>query len=261
MLKCATKDRPRVALRGRSVTSCRGMLGAVERRPILRYSRCVSGKGRYRPSVSYTLLEHGDAVEQKYWELFLRDEFPSYETFWASAIVPLTLRPESIAFLSDAGLAKIGRGPEEVCNAQLHYTTFTHLVRVFDLRQDGLSLADTFVEALVRLAAATDVADELLERGTNPGSYTPWDEASGRRARDAWRNAHGTPTWDLRKYRNRLLHGGLVPFAMQGTVIEGGVLVPREKPVLRFPKIGREGARAITSTGVGSSARTRSRSH
>jgi hypothetical protein len=190
--------------------------------------------------VSYKLSEHGDAVEQEYLELFLRDEFPSYETFWADSIVPLTLRPESPAFKSDEGLAKIGRGPEDVCNAQLHYTTFTHLVRVFDLRQDGFSLADTFTEALVRLAAATDVADELIERVTNPGQYEPWDEASGRRARDAWRSDHGAPTWDLRKYRNRLLHGGLVPFAMQGTEIEGGVLVPREKPVLRFPKIGRE---------------------
>jgi hypothetical protein len=126
--------------------------------------------------VSFTLTEHGDGIERQYWPLFLRDEFPSYEKFWADCIVPLTLLPESVAFKSDVGLAKIGRSPEDIGNAQLHYTTFIHLVRVFDLRQDRFYSTDAFVEALVRLAAATDVADELLERATKPGraaSRTP----------------------------------------------------------------------------------------
>jgi len=193
---------------------------------------------------TYTLERDGDPVERKYWDLFLRDEFPSYETVWANYVVRVTGRPDHGGFKSDQALAKIGLGPEEMCNAQLHYTTFTHLVRVFELKETvgWLMDANQFLEALVRLAAATDVADELLQRATNPGRYAPWNEKDGRKARGDWRSAHGRPLQEIRDYRNRLLHGYLLPYqaVRQMDRVEGGVAVPVEQPALRFPKIGRE---------------------
>jgi hypothetical protein len=160
-----------------------------------------SSSPRPRKAVTYTLERDGNGVERKYWTLFARDEFPSYEALWREYIVPLTMRPDHPNFESDEALAKMGRGPEDMGNAQLHCTTFTHLTRVFDLKEAGFSTADQFIEALVRLAAATDVADELLQRATNPSKYAPWSEKDGREARNDWRKAHGYPLREIRGYR------------------------------------------------------------
>jgi hypothetical protein len=189
---------------------------------------------------TYTLERDGDPVEREYLDLFLRDQFPSYETVWAKYVVPVTGRPDHPGFKSDEALARIGLRPEDLWNAQLHYTTFTHLVRVFALRKAEFTNADQFLEAIVRLAAATDVADELLQRATNPGRYELW--TGGRAARREWRKTHEYPLQHIRTYRNRLLHGHLMPYqsVRQLDRVESGVVVPVEEPALRFPKIGRE---------------------
>lgn len=125
-----------------------------------------------------------------------------------------------------------------VCHAQLHYTTFTHLARAHALRRTELETPDLFIEALVRLAAATDVADELLERVTKPGTYAPWKE--GPRAREAWRSANGWPCQHVRRYRNRLLHGRLLPYILvpvQDTRIPGVGVV---RQGIRVVRMGRE---------------------
>jgi hypothetical protein len=70
---------------------------------------------------------------------------------------------------------------------------------------------DVFTEAFARLAAASDVADELLGRRAAPGKYPPWDESKGKQARWDWRNTHGDPLKPIREYRNRLLHGRVLP--------------------------------------------------
>lgn len=76
---------------------------------------------------------------------------------------------------------------------------------------------DTFTEAFVRLAAALDVADELLERHSNPGLYRPWSEGDGKEARICWRRSSGDPLARIRRYRNRLVHGRVVPALEQGS--------------------------------------------
>jgi hypothetical protein len=158
----------------------------------------------------YSLEKDGDPYEKAAWLAFVREEFPAYQVFWRAYIVPLTKRPISIDFHTDEELAAIDRGPEDVCNAQLHYTVLLHLLRVFNLRSgDELRDQDSFMEAIVRLSAVTDVADELLQRATMPGQYGAWQE--GRAARDKWREANGKPLQHLRRYRNRLLHGRLLP--------------------------------------------------
>ncbi len=130
--------------------------------------------------------------------------------------------------------------PEDMCNASCT-TRRSHLVRVFDLKEASFSEADQFVEAMVRLAAATDVADELLQRVATPGRYPAW--AKGQEARGSWRDAHGHPLREMRRYRNRLLHRNLLPYqaVRQMERVEAGVVIPVEDEALRFPKIGREG--------------------
>lgn len=132
----------------------------------------------------HTLAKDGDTLEQKYHGRFLEAEFGGYAELWAAYIVPLTGRPDHIDFKTDAELREMGRGHADLCNAQLHYTVLVHLARVWDLRM-GNQFPDleSFTEGIVRLSAATDVADELLQRATNPGDFIDkaWDEGRGAR--------------------------------------------------------------------------------
>jgi len=75
---------------------------------------------------------------------------------------------------------------------------------------------DWFTEAFVRLAAASDVADELLKRRATPGKYLPWNEKDGERARRDWRKVQGDDLQPIRDYRNRLVHGRIVPCFVEG---------------------------------------------
>jgi hypothetical protein len=156
----------------------------------------------------FTLATDGDPFEQRYWTAFLARKFPSYERFWAAAIVDVTRRGidrKDISMRSDTELAAVGKGHEDVAIAQLHYTVMMHLGRAFDLRTEMDRYA--FVEAFVRLTGASDCADELLQRVATPGAYDAWSEEEGRKARFRWRRAHGKPLQDIHDYRNKLVHG------------------------------------------------------
>jgi hypothetical protein len=181
----------------------------------------------------YTLELWGDPYEKEAWAAFARDEFPAYESLWRAYVVPLTNRPTSIDFKNDEELTEERRGHEDICNAQLHYTLLRHLLRVFRLRKaDGLRNEDAFTEAIVRLSAVTDVADELLQRATTPGEYAAWEEGPAVRSR--WRKDNGYPLQHLRRYRNRLLHGRLLPQV-------NFHYNPNEEKIILVPTIGREG--------------------
>jgi len=195
--------------------------------------------------MGYTLAKDGDREEQKYWTAFLRDEFAAYETVWSRYIVPLTGRPHHLHFKTDAELASIGRGHADLCNAQLHYTTLVHLSRAWELRKTEVRTIESFTEAITRLSAATDVADELLQRAVSPGNYDPWDETPS--VRRAWRQANNYPLQPLRDYRNRLLHGRIAPLVeveVRGPLPGEVVYVPSSSPrrFIALPKIGREAA-------------------
>jgi hypothetical protein len=193
--------------------------------------------------VTYELQRDGDRWEQRYWQSFLRDEFSAYEAVWAAYIVPLTGRPEHLHFKTDAELAVISRGHRDLCNAQLHYTTLIHLARAWELRQSQLPSVEAFTEAIVRLAAATDVADELLQRAVSPGTYSAWDESA--KARRDWRKANDYPLQPIRDYRNRLLHGRVPPqidVEVNGPLPGEPLYVPGTpaRHFIALPKIGRE---------------------
>lgn len=182
---------------------------------------------------AFSIESDGDDWEKRYWEAFASERFRSYEDFWLAHVVPLTNRRATdrlsgdlrIRLRTDAELAADGRGNEDVAIAQLHYTLLLHVGRVWELLdQAGAFTSDGagwtaffdqnyFFESFTRLSGASDVADELLERRRTRGSgtYAAWDERAGRRARETWRNGECDPLSDIRRYRNRLVHGRVIP--------------------------------------------------
>lgn len=192
--------------------------------------------------MKYGILNNGDVLEIKYWLAFMADQFPAYEVYWYHKIVPLTNRPRNIHFLKSAELEERGIDPEEVCKAQLHYTTFKHLVRTFEIISELKISSQVWDEVSVlgegfyHLCAAQDVAFEFLQRCYFPGKYAVWkpkkegkgvSEGSYEARRD-YLKSNSYPLKDLRDYRNHLTHGQMVPS------------IGFKDGRVKVPKIGRE---------------------
>ena len=96
--------------------------------------------------MSYTILKDGDGFEKHYWNEFLKTYFPEYEKYWSRKITPLTNRPNDIHFKRSQVLNKEGFSAEDVCKAQLHYTTFKHLVRSYEILEVSEQKNPQFVE-------------------------------------------------------------------------------------------------------------------
>lgn len=176
---------------------------------------------------NYRLAIDGDCYEQKYWYLFIQNQFQSYEDFWMKNIVPLTNRPVDIHFKTDSELDKIGKTANAICIAQLHYSILRHLARVFDILGKGNIDLDNLTEGMARLCGAMDVAFELLERYQKPKEYDPWldkkdRDGNGRNgskeACKKWQKANKYPLQKLRDYRNHLIHGRMLPVRVVGNV-------------------------------------------
>lgn len=172
----------------------------------------------------------GDDIERQCWPLFLQQDWPSYEAFWRDRVVPVTTRPHGMGFRSDAELAALGKGAEDMAVAQLHYTILAHLDVAHRHRAIHPLEAEKFTHAIVRLSSAIDVADEILGRLNRPGTFDPWSEDAGLQARRAWRTGH-RQLQDIRDYRNRLVHGRVFMSLIDGLT-----------GVTYFPRIGRERA-------------------
>jgi hypothetical protein len=177
----------------------------------------------------FTIATDGDELERETWPQWTQRRFPSYETFWTARIVPLTYRVHNrvnIRFPTTAELSAAGYTDEDVTVAQLHYTILRHLHRVFVLLDNANASflsqrehrgnrafgPDEFFESFARLSGVSDLADELLARRASPGMYGAWNERDGGNARREWRRqAASDPLRPVRDYRNRLVHGRIVP--------------------------------------------------
>jgi len=188
--------------------------------------------------IEYTLLHHGDAIERAYHDRFIGREFQNYERFWKIFVIPLTNRPNNIRFKTEEKLKEVGRSYIDVWMAQLHYTVLFHLSRAYDILHDN-DLLDVhqFIDAILRLSSATDVADELLERYTNPGEYKIIQNkgiggnliGESKKARNSWRSKN-EDLKGFRYYRNTIVHSIVIPrvIFVPGTLGQ------------KVPKIGRE---------------------
>ena len=165
-----------------------------------------------KPWPTYSLTEHGEYYEKSCWNQFLSSEFPAYADFWSKYVCPLTNRPENIHFKSDKQLKDIGKSSKDLCIAQLHYSVLRHLNRVYQIKQENELDLDLLTEGVVRIVGAQDVAFELLERNKNP-SYDAWSsrKLKGKNPREAWQNDHSYPLQPIRRYRNHLVHGRIMP--------------------------------------------------
>jgi hypothetical protein len=112
----------------------------------------------------YSLLEHGDRYE-RLWCAVLTNDFPEYERFWVSHIIPLTNRinpeiarsdPKWIGFRDDP---KISDDLEAMARA--HYSTFYFLARASLLIQYEPHIY--FEDAFALLAAAAENADRFVK--------------------------------------------------------------------------------------------------
>ncbi len=146
---------------------------------------------------------------------------------------------------SRAELLAEGYTDEDVTVARLHYTVLLHLGRVLELLAVDNDASPqpwspdppfdryAFFEAFTRLSGVSDLADELLARRTNPGEYEAWSERQGQNARLAWRSANSDPLRPIRSYRNRLVHGRIVPellataFSASGAIVGTRLFYPR----------------------------------
>jgi len=193
--------------------------------------------------MAYTLQKNGDSFEQHYWIAFLKSDFPNYEKYWAKHIVPLTKRPDNVHFKPSQQLTDEGYTADDICKAQLHYTTFRHLVRAFEILnilkgkspQTILDM-DILSEGLFHIAAAQDVAFEFLQRVATPNQFDPWapkkkesvtNQAASQEASNKWKIDNKSPLQDIRDYRNHLTHGRMSPSI-------------QSFPKILLPKIGKE---------------------
>lgn len=172
---------------------------------------------------TYRLAIDGDDFERHCWNLFVKDQFPSYERFWLKFVVPLTNRPNNVHFKTDADLATISKLKSDLCIAQLNYSVLRHLMRCFEVLKAlenpiGIDQQlNLLLEGMVRLSGAQDNAFELLERAKNPSNYQPFAEKDGKTAREAWQKNQNYPLQNLRDYRNSLIHGRLLPRIIDGS--------------------------------------------
>lgn len=172
--------------------------------------------------MSYRLAIDGDDFERHCWDLFVKDQFPSYEGFWLKFVVPLTNRPNNVHFKLDSELATINKSKSDLCIAQLNYSVLRHLMRCFETLktlENSIRLdqqLNLLSEGMARLVGAQDNAFELLERIKNSTSYQPFFEKDGKKAREEWQSNQSKPLQNLRDYRNSLVHGRLLPGIIDG---------------------------------------------
>ncbi len=168
---------------------------------------------------NYRLAIDGDDLEKHFWSLFIQNKFPSYETFWIKFVVPLTNRPSNINFKSDKEL----KGSEtklDICIAQLNYSILRHLMRTLELLkalENSVEIdqqLNLLQEGIIRLVGAQDNAFELLEKKKNHSKYEAFKDSS--KAREKWKRDTNSPLQHIRKYRNSLIHGRLLPGIMDG---------------------------------------------
>lgn len=160
------------------------------------------------------LVDAGDQFEKDFWSIFVKDNFPNYETFWQKYTLPLR-EDRGINFKNEPA-PEVGKIEQNIHIAQLNYGVLRHLIRCFQILKlikttYHFGQYDLFVEGISRLVGALDNSDEILARLKWSNEYNEKSvekiEYEAREARKRWRNEIGDPLQKIRNYRNRIIHG------------------------------------------------------
>src|SRR5215472_4939169 len=170
----------------------------------------------------------GDDLERQCWPLFLQPDWPSYETFWQRRVVRVTTRPTGMGFKSDAELAKIGCGPEDMCLAQLHYSVLGHLSVAYNYRK--ISQLSAIPKSAVHLGARVAPAtSRWWRRCSQPGSARGSDRHSAeQRHAPFWPWVSGVLPWRP---------GGGARVAGPARAVEGALTRPVLAVLLGEPRL------------------------
>lgn len=153
---------------------------------------------------SFTLEEHGDAREQKWWPL-VKPDFPSYEVFWRFYIVPLTNRVDSRVSRSDPQWIRVRPSVPDfyVPMMMAHYSVFYCVGRASEhlslhpkiqYAEDVVYLLQSAGENLKRFLR--EVIDIAKNAGTNLALPCP----------DQFPKGFDAVFEEVKDYRDTLLH-------------------------------------------------------
>jgi len=160
------------------------------------------------------LIDVGDQFEKDFWPKFIKDKFPSYESFWQKYTLPL--RENESINLKDEPAPELGIIDQNIHVVQLNYGVLRHLIRCFQILKSlettyHFGQYDLFIEGIGRLVGALDNGDEILARLKWPTMWTKKSTDEVRvdadKARKKWRDDMGDPLQKIRYYRNRIVHG------------------------------------------------------
>jgi len=195
------------------------------------------------------LATHGDHYEQVAYPLFVKNNFPAYESFWQNFIVPLTNRPTDVYTKSDQDLAAqfpnetIDQIHEKIAVLQLHYSVLRMLLKAHEKRALAKTNIDAVEACFSHLFSALDIAAELLgkyERIRNNAVITTsafeplTSERNSITVRKAWQRSHAYPQQikDIRKYRNLMLHGQM--FGAMATSAANYLILPKPEAIEKY---------------------------
>ena len=175
------------------------------------------------------LRNDGDRWEREAYDEFISQEYPAYEKYWESRVLPLRIKRGEFRMHSNSSLPA-GFEEKDVLCAQLSYSAFRHLYRVFVIKKTAQEIDyDQFSEAIVKLVSALDCVAEIQARKNSKLELPTFSSNTSRILKELGAATEKNFTY-LRSYRNSVIHGSIVP----------GIETPRTEflPTLEMPKIG-----------------------
>ena len=198
------------------------MVGATAARPASLHGRNGS---------ACRTIQHGDDFEKAYWPVLLEPEFPQYAAFWSRFVRPLREDPDGIRLRREENsrnLTQTTALSSPSCTTRLSCTWSART------RRDAIRRPSSFRQRLsptypgsthasrapLPPSSATDTADELITR-MRDDSYFAWDERKSQAARLS-RRIPVDPMQPLHRYRNRLMHGPVIPHSLVPVIDASG---------------------------------------
>ena len=196
--------------------------------------------------MGFNLIEDGDYFEKIGYNLFIKQKFPSYESFWKKFVVSLTNRPNNINTKSDKDIAILFPGEniekiqERVAIIQLHYSVFRMMLKAYFLLSTTDKDINSIENCFSHLYSALDISAELFARYDRLKNGTiiqnsPFNQEIAMidsiKLRRDWEklNPYTGDIKNIREYRNQMIHGRTI----------GHIVTPAGKFII-LPRLGKQ---------------------